>query len=41
MRDKDHRETQLLPQAHDLGQDFALYNNIKRGRRFIHDENFR
>ena len=41
MCDKDHREVQFLPQAHDLGQDFALHNDIKCGGRFVHDQNFR
>ncbi len=41
MSDKNYREAQFLSQAHDLGQDFALHDNIKRGCRFVHDENFR
>jgi len=40
MGDKDHREVQFLAQAHDLSQDFTLYNHIKRGGRFVHYENF-
>ena len=41
MGDKDHREVQFLAQTHDLSQNFTLYNHIKRGGRFVHNENFR
>src|SRR6516164_11721723 len=41
MRDKDNRKAKFLPQAYNLGKNFTLYDDIKCGRRFVHNQDFR
>ena len=40
VRDEQDREVEALFQLEDLAEDLALHDDVERGRRLVHDDDF-